>query len=69
MSREIQSSIIQKSVAVINLLAKQKGRLSQTEIAQETGFNKSSTHRNLFDRSFAHQLGKVSLGKDGSEPS
>lgn len=47
MSREIQSSIIQKSVAVINLLAKHKGRLSQTEIAQATGFNKSSTHRIL----------------------
>lgn len=47
MSREVQSSIIQKSVAVINLLARHKGRLSQTEIAQETGFNKSSTHRIL----------------------
>lgn len=47
MSREIQSSIVQKSVAVINLLARQKGRLSQTEIVQATGFNKSSTHRIL----------------------
>ncbi|WP_298839428.1 IclR family transcriptional regulator [uncultured Roseobacter sp.] len=47
MSREVQSSIIQKSVAVINLLAQHRGRLSQTEIAQETGFNKSSTHRIL----------------------
>ena len=41
MSEEIQSSIIQKSVAVINLLARRKGRLSQTEIAQATGFNKA----------------------------
>lgn len=47
MSREVQSSIIQKSVDVINLLAHHKGRLSQTEIAQATGFNKSSTHRIL----------------------
>lgn len=47
MSREVQSSIVQKSVAVVNLLANQKGRLSQTEIAQGTGFNKSSTHRIL----------------------
>ena len=47
MSREVQSSIIQKSVDVINLLAQHKGRLSQTEIAQATGFNKSSTHRIL----------------------
>lgn len=47
MSGEIQSSIILKSVAVINLLARHKGRLSQTEIAQTTGFNKSSTHRIL----------------------
>lgn len=47
MSREIQSSIVQKSVTVVNLLAKHKGRLSQTEIARATGFNKSSTHRIL----------------------
>lgn len=47
MSREVQSSIIQKSVAVINLLANHKGGLSQTQIAQKTGFNKSSTHRIL----------------------
>ena len=47
MSREIQSSIIQKSVTVVNLLAKHRARLSQTEIAQATGFNKSSTHRIL----------------------
>ncbi len=47
MSREIQSSIVQKSVAVVNLLADHKGRLSQTEIANATGFNKSSTHRIL----------------------
>lgn len=47
MSREIQSSIIHKSVSVINLLAGHKGGLSQTEIAQRTGFNKSSTHRIL----------------------
>lgn len=47
MSREVQSSIVQKSVTVINLLANHKGRLSQTEIAQATGFNKSSTHRIL----------------------
>lgn len=47
MSGEIHSSIIQKSVEVINLLARHEGRLSQTEIAHLTGFNKSSTHRIL----------------------
>ncbi len=47
MSREIQSSIIQKSVEVINLLARHKGRLTQTDIVHATGFNKSSTHRIL----------------------
>ncbi|MEM5503169.1 IclR family transcriptional regulator [Ahrensia kielensis] len=47
MVREVQSSIVEKSVAVIDLLAQRRGRLSQTEIANETGFNKSSTHRIL----------------------
>lgn len=47
MVREVQSSIIEKSVAVIDLLAHTKERLSQTEIAQQTRFNKSSTHRIL----------------------
>ncbi|MFK7835972.1 MAG: IclR family transcriptional regulator [Sulfitobacter sp.] len=47
MVREVQSSIVEKSVAVIDLLARSKGRLTQTEIAAETGFNKSSTHRIL----------------------
>lgn len=47
MVREIQSSVVEKSVAVIDLLAKTKGRLTQTEIVNATGFNKSSTHRIL----------------------
>jgi DNA-binding IclR family transcriptional regulator len=47
MVREVQSSIVEKSVAVIDLLAQTKGRLSQTEIALQTGVNKSSTHRIL----------------------
>ncbi|WP_298922246.1 IclR family transcriptional regulator [uncultured Roseobacter sp.] len=47
MVREVQSSIVEKSVAVIDLLAHTKGRLTQTEIALATGFNKSSTHRIL----------------------
>lgn len=47
MVREVQSSIVEKSVAVIDLLAQTKGRLSQTEIALATGLNKSSTHRIL----------------------
>ena len=47
MVREVQSSIVEKSVAVIDLLARTKGRMSQTEIASATGFNKSSTHRIL----------------------
>jgi DNA-binding IclR family transcriptional regulator len=47
MVREVQSSIVEKSVTVIDLLALTRGRLSQTEIANETGFNKSSIHRIL----------------------
>lgn len=47
MVREVQSSIVEKSVAVIDLLAQTRGRLSQTEIALATGLNKSSTHRIL----------------------
>ncbi|MEO9781236.1 MAG: IclR family transcriptional regulator [Sedimentitalea sp.] len=47
MVREVQSSIVEKSVTVIDLLAQTRGRLSQTEIANKTGFNKSSTHRIL----------------------
>ena len=47
MVREVQSSIIEKCAAVVDLLARTQGRLSQTEIAKATGFNKSSTHRIL----------------------
>ncbi len=47
MVREIQSSVVEKSVAVIDLLARTKGRLTQTEIVKATGFNKSSAHRIL----------------------
>ncbi|MEM7543980.1 MAG: IclR family transcriptional regulator [Pseudomonadota bacterium] len=47
MPREVQSSIVAKSVAVIDLLANTQGRLTQTDIAVATGFNKSSTHRIL----------------------
>ncbi|MEM9585111.1 MAG: IclR family transcriptional regulator [Pseudomonadota bacterium] len=47
MVREVQSSVVEKSVSVIDLLARTKGRLTQTEIAAATGFNKSSTHRIL----------------------
>ena len=47
MAREVQSSIVEKSIAVMDLLARTKGRLTQTEIANLTGLNKSSTHRIL----------------------
>lgn len=47
MVREIQSSVVEKSVVVIDLLARTKGRLTQTEIVNATGFNKSSAHRIL----------------------
>lgn len=47
MVREVQSSIVEKSIAVVDLLARTKGRLTQTQIANLTGFNKSSTHRIL----------------------
>ncbi|WP_342077796.1 IclR family transcriptional regulator [Yoonia sp. SS1-5] len=47
MVRELQSSIVEKSVTVVDLLAKTSGRLTQSEIAATTGFNKSSTHRIL----------------------
>lgn len=47
MAREVQSSIIEKSVEVIDLLARSRSRLTQSELVAETGFNKSSTHRIL----------------------
>lgn len=47
MAREVQSSIVEKLVVVMDLLARSPGKLSYSEIVSETGFNKSSTHRIL----------------------
>lgn len=47
MAREVQSSIVEKSVTVLDLLAQTPGRLSYAEIVAATGFNKSSAHRIL----------------------
>lgn len=47
MGREVQSSIVEKSVAVMDLLAQTHKKLSYSEIVVATGFNKSSTHRIL----------------------
>ena len=47
MAREVQSSIVEKSVTVLDLLAQTPGRLSYSEIVAATGFNKSSAHRIL----------------------
>lgn len=47
MGREVQSSIIEKSVTVMDLLARAQNKLSYSEIVAATGFNKSSTHRIL----------------------
>lgn len=47
MAREAQSSIVEKSVTVLDLLAQTSGRLNHTEIVAATGFNKSSAHRIL----------------------
>ncbi len=46
-AREIQSSIVDKLVVVLDLLAESPGKLSYSEIVAATGFNKSSTHRIL----------------------
>ncbi|ASJ73849.1 IclR family transcriptional regulator [Granulosicoccus antarcticus] len=47
MAREVQSSIIEKLVVVLDVLARTPGKLSQSEIVTATGFNKSSIHRIL----------------------
>lgn len=47
MAHEIQSSIVEKSVTVLDLLAQTQGRLSRSDIVSITGFNKSSTYRIL----------------------
>lgn len=47
MAREVQSSIVEKLVAVLDLLAKAPGKLTYSEIVVASGFNKSSTHRIL----------------------
>lgn len=45
--REVQSSIVEKCVTVIDVLARSPGALTYSEISEATGFNKSSTHRLL----------------------
>jgi DNA-binding IclR family transcriptional regulator len=47
MAREVQSSIVEKLVVVLDLLAKTTGKLTHSEIVTATGFNKSSAHRIL----------------------
>jgi len=47
MVREVQSSIVEKCVAVVDLLARSSENLSYSEIVSGTGLNKSSTHRVL----------------------
>lgn len=47
MAREVQSSIVEKCVVVLDLLARATGNMSYSEIAETTGYNKSSTHRIL----------------------
>lgn len=47
MGREVQSSIIEKAVTVIDLLAKASGKMTYAEIAEAIGYHKSSTHRIL----------------------
>lgn len=47
MAKEIQSSIVQKCVVVLDVLAHAQGGLSYTDVVAETGFTKSSAHRVL----------------------
>ncbi|WP_240923529.1 IclR family transcriptional regulator [uncultured Psychromonas sp.] len=47
MAREVQSSIVEKLVVVLDILAKAPGKLTYSEIVAASGFNKSSTHRIL----------------------
>lgn len=47
MAREVQSSIVEKLVVVLDILAKAPGKLTYSEIVEASGFNKSSTHRIL----------------------
>ncbi|WP_077343368.1 IclR family transcriptional regulator [Pseudocolwellia agarivorans] len=47
MAREVQSSIVEKLVVVLDILAKSPGKLTYSEIVVASGFNKSSTHRIL----------------------
>jgi len=59
MSRELQSSIVDKCAKVIDLLAKSQNAMSFTEIVTATQFTKSSAHRIL-----TVLLGEKMLGFD-----
>ena len=47
MPKEIQSSIVQKCVVVLDALAHAQGGLTYSDVVAETGFTKSSAHRVL----------------------
>lgn len=47
MVRDVQSSIIEKSVQVVDLLAQAPEKMSQPQIVEATGLNKSSAYRIL----------------------
>lgn len=47
MVRDVQSSIVEKSVRVVDLLARAPGKMSQPEIMEASGLNKSSVYRIL----------------------
>jgi DNA-binding IclR family transcriptional regulator len=45
MVRELQSSIVEKSVRLVDVLAQAPGKLSQSEIIEASGLSKSSVYR------------------------
>lgn len=47
MVRDVQSSIVEKSVLVVDLLAQAPSKLNQAEIIEASGLNKSSVYRIL----------------------
>lgn len=59
MSRELQSSIVDKCAKVLDLLAKSQNSINFTDIVSATQFTKSSTHRIL-----TVLLGEQMLGYD-----
>ena len=47
MVRVVQSSIVEKSVIVVDILAQAPGKMNQMEIIEQSGINKSSVYRIL----------------------